>query len=105
MNNFDDIYQNIEENFLAWLDDFQERGYGFVFEEIIKTNIRLSRTNFLRASSCFSHDLGIRTSILNIQNTDQKCFTWSILAKIYPPQQSNHATIVSNYIHMKIILT
>ena len=36
MNNFDDIYQNIEENFLAWLDDFQERGSGFVFEEIIK---------------------------------------------------------------------
>ena len=69
MNNFDDIYQNIEENFLAWLDEFQERGSGFVFEEIIKTNIRLSRTNFLRASSYFPHDLGIRTSILNIQNT------------------------------------
>ena len=26
MNNFDDIYQNIEENFLAWIDEFQERG-------------------------------------------------------------------------------
>ena len=34
MNNFDDICQNIEENFLAWLDEFQERGSGFVFEEI-----------------------------------------------------------------------
>ena len=97
MNNFDDIYQNIEENFLAWLDEFQERGSGFVFEEIIKTNIRLSRTNFLRASSYFPHDLGRRTCILNIQNNDQKCFTWSILAKIFPPQQSNHTTRVSNY--------
>ena len=97
MNNFDDIYQNIEENFLAWLDEFQERGSGFVFEEITKTNIRISRTNFLRASSYFPHDLGIRTCILNIQNTDQRCFIWSILAKIYPPQQSNHTTRVSNY--------
>ena len=32
MNIFDDIYQNIEESFLAWLDEFQERGSGFVFE-------------------------------------------------------------------------
>ena len=66
MNNFDDIYQNIEEEFLAWVDKFQDNGSSFVFEEIIKTNIRLSRTNFLRASSYFPHDLGIRTSILNI---------------------------------------
>ena len=105
MNNFDDIYQNIEENFLAWLDEFQERGSGFVFEEITKCNIRLSRTNFLRASSYFPHDLGIRTSILNIQNTDQKCFTWSILAKIYPLKKQNHTTRVSNFTPMKIILT
>ena len=65
MNNFDDIYQNIEENFLAWLDEFQERGSGFVFEEITKTNIRISRTNFLRASSYFPHDLGRRTCFLS----------------------------------------
>ena len=68
-----------------------------MFEEIIKTNIRLSKTNFLRASSYFPHNLGRRTCILNIQNNDQKCFTWSILAKIYPPQQTNHTTRVSNY--------
>ena len=54
MNNFDDIYQNIEENyFLAWLDEFQERGSDFIFEEITKTNIRISRTSILRASSYF----------------------------------------------------
>ena len=58
---------------------------------------RISRTNFLRASSYFPHDLGRRTCILNIQNTDQRCFIWLILAKIYPPQQSNHTTRVSNY--------
>ena len=74
MNNFDDIYQNLEEEFLAWVDKFQDNGSGFVFEEIIKTNIRLSKTNFLRASSYFPHDLGRRTSILNIQNNDQKMF-------------------------------
>ena len=61
MNNFDEIYSNIEDGFVAWLDEFQERGSGFVFNQIIKTNIRLSRTNYLRASSYFPHDLGKRT--------------------------------------------
>ena len=71
MNNFDDIYQNIEETFLAWLDEFQERGSGFVFEEITKCNIRLSRTNILRPNSYFPNDFGRRTCVLNIQNEDQ----------------------------------
>ena len=57
----------------------------------------MSRTNCLRASSNISHDLGLRTSILNIKNTDQKCFVWSILAKLFPPERNNHTTKVSNY--------
>ena len=94
MNNFDDIYSNIEDNFIAWCDEFQEGGSGFVFKQIIKSTIHLLRTNRLRASSNFSHDLGLRTSILNIQNTDQK---WSILAKLFPPEGNNHTTKILNY--------
>ena len=45
----------------------------------------------------FKHDLGIRNSILNIQNNDQKCFVWSILAKLFSPEKNNHTTRVSNY--------
>ena len=98
MNNFDDIYSNIQEDFIAWIDDYEGRGYGFVFDKIIKTNIRLSKTNYLRASSYFDHDLGLRKSILNIKNNDQKCFTWSILANLFPPEKNNHTTRVSNYV-------
>ena len=100
MNNFNDIYLNIQEDFIAWLDDYQEKGSGFVFDKIIKTNIRLSKTNYLRASSYFNHDLGLVKSILNIRNEkDQKCFTWSILAKLFPPEKTNHTTRVSSYTH------
>ena len=88
MNNFDDIYSNIQEDFIAWIDEYQEKGSGFVFGKIIKTNIRLSKTNYLRASSYFNHDLGSLKSILNIRNKDQKCFTWSILAKLFPPEKN-----------------
>ena len=97
MNNFDDIYSNIEDEFTTWLDGYQDRGSGFVLEQKIKSNIRFSRTNHLRASSYFPHDLGRRNSIFNIQYTDQKCFTWSILAKLFPPERNNHTTRVWNY--------
>ena len=97
MNNFDDIYSNIQEDFIAWLDDYQEKSSGFVFDKIIKTNIRLSKTNYLKASSYFDHGLGSRKGILNIRNNDQKCFTWSILAKLFPPEKNNHTTRVSSY--------
>ena len=44
MNNFDDIYSNIEDEFITWLDEFQNRGSGFVFKKIIKSTIHLSNT-------------------------------------------------------------
>ena len=51
IKNFDDVYSNIENDFIAWLDEFQERGSGFVFKQIIKSAIHLSKTNHLRL--CF----------------------------------------------------
>ena len=31
LNNFDDIYQDIKENFLAWIDKFQDNGFRSCF--------------------------------------------------------------------------
>ena len=60
---------------MTCLDGYQERGSGFVFEQITKSNYtHMSRTNQLRGSLYFTHDLSRRASILNIQNTNQKCF-------------------------------
>ena len=43
MNNFDNTYENIQEEFEAWIDEYQDRGSGFVFHQIITTNMRLSK--------------------------------------------------------------
>ena len=95
MNNFDILYENIEHEFNEWLDSFQERGSGFTFSHIERATINLTKTIHLRASSYFPHDLGLIRSVLNIQNNDMKCFTWSILASLYPAK--NHISRVSNY--------
>lgn len=98
MNNFPVAMKSAEEEFRAWLDRFQERGSGFTFERIIKTRVRLSRTTALRASSYFPYSFPEKRSILNIRNEDNKCFLWSIIAKLFPPPDTCHnKTRVSNY--------
>ena len=99
LDNFELIYKNIIDQFETWVDEFQENGSGFVFKKIISTTIRLSKINPLRAGSYIKHELGNCKSILNIKNTnDNKCFVWSILAKLFPPNNKNrNTTRVSNY--------
>jgi len=39
-----------------------------------------------------------KKAVLNIVNNDEKCFTWSILASLYPVSRDSHPCRVSNYI-------
>ena len=51
MNNFDRYYALLKENFLQWIDAFQENGSGYEFRRVIKTHLKLTKTDTLAASS------------------------------------------------------
>ena len=40
-------------------------------------------------------ELGLNKAVLNVQNLDDKCFIWSVLAQIHPVEQNGHR--VSHY--------
>ena len=82
-NNLTAFYDDLLDKFNAWIDGFQERGSGFVFKKIISSNVKQYKYNSQRASSYIP--LQFKSSnIINVQNTkDNKCFLWSILAKLY----------------------
>ena len=94
-NNLTAFYDDLLDKFNAWIDGFQERGSGFVFKKIISSNVKQYKYNSQRASSYIP--LQFKSSnIINVQNTkDNKCFLWSILAKLYPT--NNHKQRVSKY--------
>ena len=99
MNNFDSVWGVVYDTFTQWVDELQERDSGFEFLQITKATIKLSKCAQLLASSYFEHELikGKR-SIVNVQNHyDNKCFLWSILAKLYPPTSTAHTARLSNY--------
>ena len=51
MNNFDDVWKNVEDGFQEWLDGFQERGSGLEYLQITKCTIKVARYKSLSGSS------------------------------------------------------
>ncbi|CAG2243460.1 unnamed protein product [Mytilus edulis] len=83
-NNLSTFYNNLLDKFKAWVDKFQERGSGFVFDGIKSVKVKLYKYEYQRASSYIP--LQFKSSnIINVQNkNDNKCFLWSILASLFP---------------------
>ena len=80
-NNFDDIYNSIIEKYKAWDKEHQGKESGLIFNEIENTEIRVVKVKSINGSSYF--DLGVKfNSLLNIQNDDNNCFAYSVVAGI-----------------------
>ena len=94
-NNINEFFNDLLDKLNAWIDGFQEKGSGFVFKNIISSIIKQYEYKFQKASSYIP--LQFRSSnIINVKNEkDNKCFLWSILAKLYPA--NDHKQRVSNY--------
>ena len=94
-NNLTVFYDNLLDKFNAWIDAFQERGSGFVFNKIKSVLVKQYKYNYQKASSYIP--LQFKSSnIINVKNLkDNKCFTWSILAKFYPA--NDHKERVTKY--------
>ena len=95
-NNFDDIYNFIIEKYKAWDKEHQGKESGLIFDEIENTEIRAVKVNSINGSSYF--DLGVKfNSLLNIQNDDNNCFAYSVVAGIlyelkqYPEDYPNYS--------------
>ena len=79
------------------MDEFEQVESGYTFDSIKKLTVKMFKYHDIRASSycklpksfCYSK------SIVNIQNNDNYCFLWSILAHKY--KVDNHRERVSHY--------
>ena len=80
-NEFNEVYNSIMEKYKAWEQEHQGKESGLIFNEIENTEVRVVRVKSINGSSYF--DLGIKiNSLLNIQNKDDKCFAYSVIAGI-----------------------
>ena len=78
-NQFDEFYDNTKESFFQWLDGFQERGSGLTFQAIDRAYFKIVKTKPITGGTYIPLPFAKR-SIINIQNYDNKCFLWCIIA-------------------------
>ena len=96
------MYNNIQPDthntLMQKLDDEQLEGSGFVFQEIEEVILEINKVNDIQASSWVELPGKYKDSksIINIKNNDQYCFSWCILAQLYPVE--NHEDRISKYI-------
>ena len=80
-NEFNEVYNSIIEKYKAWEQENQGKESGLIYYEIEKTDVRVVRVKSINGFSYF--DLGIKfNSLLNIQNNDNNCFAYSVIAGI-----------------------
>ena len=80
-NEFNEVYNSIIEEYKEWEQEHQGKESGLIYNEIEKTEVRVVRVKSINGSSYF--DLGIKfNSLLNIQNKDDNCFAYSVIAGI-----------------------
>ena len=98
-NNFKNQYEELNEaNELSHkIDEFEEGESGYIFDSIKKLTVKMFKYHDIRASSyCkLPKPFCDSKSIVNIQNNDNYCFMWSILAHKY--KVDNHRERVSHY--------
>lgn len=91
------------------MSEFQERDSGWALQKILKLHININKTNLTRGSQYINtpNTLASKKACLNIENHDEYCFKWCMVAALSPtPINSNRTTsyninICSEIIHLE----
>lgn len=93
-NLFSSFYDDTLDRFDAWFENFQDCGSGMTFLRIERAHLKIVKTKSIMGRSYIPLPF-LRHSITNIENNDDKCFLWSIIAHYYP--QPRNKTRVGHY--------
>jgi len=95
--NIDQVLQEAFAEIDAHIEEFVRMGSGWVISRLIHLDYHLARYRPLRGSSYVPLPpfLVNKKAVVNVQNNDQKCFLWSILAALHPTP--HHPYRVVNY--------
>ena len=103
MDMYNEIYKEAIESVNKQLDKFNEMGSGWRLEKILEINLKLARYKPIRGGNSFAPTpagLKEKKAIVNVQNDDQLCFLYSVLAHKHPVKCNHHRVNHYNkYLH------
>ena len=73
---------------------------GWALQRLLHLDLSINKINPLKASSYIPlpNEIEAKKAVLNIQNNDEKCFMWSVLAALHPVDRSDNANRVTKYL-------
>ena len=94
---FEDLFQASKDKIWKSFDEWIKEGSGWTIKSVDKIILKMCQYKPVTGSSYIKTPKKIENThaVLNVQNEDQKCFLWSVLAKLYPVK--NHTERLSNY--------
>ncbi|KAK3107584.1 hypothetical protein FSP39_017789 [Pinctada imbricata] len=92
-----DLNEGMQKIFASF-DEYIRRGSSWTLKKILKCEVYTVKYAPVGASRYFQlpNVLSNTRSIININNSDEKCFLWSILASLYPSDHNSHR--VTHYV-------
>jgi hypothetical protein len=102
--NNQDIEHALRESIMKMVNSFveyQREGSNWTLDKVLGININIVTYSPLKGSSYLPlpAKLARKKAIVNVQNTDDKCFMWSVLAALHPTTgHHGHPNRVNNYI-------
>ena len=84
--------KNAFDQILLKIDKFTEKGSGWTVNQILHGDLHIAKYQTLRGSTYkpLPSYLQSKKAIINVQNSDQRCFMWSVLAALFPAQRDSH---------------
>ncbi|PAA77928.1 hypothetical protein BOX15_Mlig019720g4 [Macrostomum lignano] len=82
--------QDVLDEFDGWKDSFNERGSGYYFVKLVKIVLKVVGINQLKGGTYIPITIK-SNALVNVKNTtDNRCFLWSILAKLHPVKEHRY---------------
>ena len=82
---------------LVALEEFQERRSGWALSRILNLIVNVNKYNPMHAGCWVElpRKITLRKAVINVRSIDNACFTWSVVAALYPVQ--SHVNRKSSY--------
>ena len=91
---FSDLVKHIEERYFE--------GSGLTLAKIMHMDLHIYMTK-VKKGSCYVAFPFRTTAVINVQNDDNKCFLWSLLAALHPPVNDSVSRVSSYKKHESVI--
>ncbi|XP_057656839.1 uncharacterized protein LOC130894211 [Diorhabda carinulata] len=98
------FFENVKDKINFKLSEFQERDSGFALSKIISLEVNINKFEIGNGSSYIKlpEPIQKKQGCINIKNSDQACFYWSIVSALYPAK--NHKELTSSYPYYSTVL-